>query len=58
MPTKVKIYRVTGDSAEMYAGDAREAVRNHPNEWAFEPFSAEQTEKAQKAIYSFAKVES
>lgn len=57
MPTKVKIHRITGETAEMDAIDARQAVRSHPNEWATEPFSTEQQQKAEKALYSFAKAE-
>lgn len=41
MPIKVAIHRVNGEVATMDAIDARQAVRNHPAEWAYEPFSAE-----------------
>ena len=41
MPVQVTIHRINGEAATMTALDARQAVQNHPKEWAYEPFSAE-----------------
>ncbi|WP_412063755.1 hypothetical protein [Rhizobium sp. SYY.PMSO] len=48
MPDKVTIHRVNGESATMYAIDARQAVRDHPKEWSYTPFSDEQQKAAQQ----------
>ncbi len=47
MPDKVTIHRVNGETAEMYAIDARQAVRDHPSEWSYTPFSDERQKAAQ-----------
>lgn len=39
MLTKVKIYRVNGEEIELPSLDAREAVTNHPDEWALVPWT-------------------
>ncbi|NTF62087.1 hypothetical protein G6L91_11475 [Agrobacterium rhizogenes] len=47
MPTKVTVYRCNGETADLDSSDARTAVRNHPDEWSFTLFSAEQQAAAQ-----------
>ena len=42
----VKIYRVTGDEAEMHSVDAKRAVSEHPNEWSYQPWSKEENQAA------------
>lgn len=42
----VKVYRVTGDEAEMCSVDARRAVKEHPGEWSYQPWSKEQNQVA------------
>ncbi|NRF12284.1 hypothetical protein [Agrobacterium pusense] len=46
MLTNVKIYRVNGDEAEMPSIDARRAVKEHPSEWSYEPWTREQQQEA------------
>lgn len=50
MPIKGTIYRVTGDEAVMDAIDARHAVRNHPDEWSYDPFTPEQQQEALRKV--------
>ena len=39
MPGKVAVYNVTeNERVEMYQIDARDAVKNHPDEWSYEPW--------------------
>lgn len=45
--TEFECHRVNGESAWIGAVDARHAIRNHPDEWAFEPFSTAQQRAAQ-----------
>lgn len=46
----VKIYRVTGDEAEMHGIDAKRAVKEHPNEWSYQPWSKEENQAAMARI--------
>ena len=51
MLEKVKIYRITGDEAEMFSIDARRAVKEHPDEWSYQPWTKEQQQDAfEKAL--------
>ncbi len=51
MLDKVKLYRVTGDKAEMDSVDARRAVKEHPNEWSYQPWTKDQQQDAlEKAL--------
>jgi len=45
--TEYLLHRANGESAWISAFDARATVRNHPEEWAFQPFSAAQQKAAQ-----------
>lgn len=45
---KTEIHRINGEIATMDTLSARETVRNHPEEWSVEPFSAEEQKKARK----------
>jgi hypothetical protein len=45
MPQKATIYSKDGSKQEMWAIDAREAVRRHPKEWAFKPFDQKAEQK-------------
>lgn len=46
MLDQVKLYRVTGDEAEMDAIDARRAVKEHPSEWSYQPWTKDQQQDA------------
>ena len=46
MPQKATIYSRDGGKQEMWAIDAREAVRRHPKEWSFKPFDQKKDGKA------------
>lgn len=48
--TQYKIHRINGESVWQDAVDARHTVRNHPEEWSFTPFSADDQKAAQKDI--------
>lgn len=51
MLTNVKIYHVNGDKVELPSLDAREAVTNHPDEWALAPWTKMQRQAAlEKAL--------
>lgn len=51
MLTNVKIYRVNGEEIELPSLDAREAVTNHPDEWALTPWTKLQMQAAlEKAL--------
>lgn len=45
--TEILVHRVNGESAWQSAYDARQAVRNHSDEWAFTPWPADDVKKAQ-----------
>lgn len=48
MPTKVQVHRVNGEIYNMDGIDARDAVRNHPEEYSFTPFPADVQKAARK----------
>lgn len=46
--TLVTLHRINGESAEMDAYDARQTVRNHPDEWSFATWPADVQKKVQR----------
>jgi len=44
MVERVKIYHISGQAAEMDAFDAREALQQHADEWAQEPWAESKKE--------------
>lgn len=49
MLEKVTIYHVNGDVAQVVNVDANEAVRNHPQEWSKQPWTAAQRKAVEDA---------
>jgi hypothetical protein len=47
MPDMVTIHRINGETASMVAIDAKQACRNHPQEWAYGPWSDAAKARAQ-----------
>ncbi|TDX88467.1 hypothetical protein EDE05_102444 [Neorhizobium sp. R1-B] len=48
--TQIKVHRINGESAWQASVDARQTVREHPDEWSFTPFSAAEQRAAQRDI--------
>lgn len=46
--TQVELHRINGETAWLDTIDARKTVRDHPEEWGYQPFSADQQKAARR----------
>lgn len=44
--TRVRIYRRNGETVDAHSTDAKMTVENHPDDWSFTPWPAENMDKS------------